>query len=415
MRRFLATTCLVLFISLSARASGFSLYEASIRANGVLGAFSAFANHVSTIYYNPAGLSRLDGFRFSGGATIIAPRTTFRGPLPYSNTKYYMKDQNFTVPNAYASYQITEGLTAGIGLYAPFGLGTRWPDNWVGRSEAVETKLNTVFLNPAVGYTLPDFGIGEIHVGAGLQMAIAGDVKLSRAVRAFVPEGDFSLDGNLDKPAYGYNFGVLYSPVDDVTLGFTYRSQVEVTFNGDARFSNLPVSGFPTGTKGGTTIDLPKSWVAAINVKPLENLALEFDYVWWGWSSYDKLVIEFDQAVPALGGTSLTSNRDYRDTYQLRLGAEYTDFGVDNLTLRAGIAFDNTPLPEKTMDPTLPDSDRLLFSGGASYDFTNYLALDVSYIFIRAQQRKDTSSQNGLHGVYNTYANLPSFGLTLKF
>lgn len=422
MRRLIATVGIVLICATSAYSSGFSIYEASVRANGMLGAFSAYADHVSTIYYNPAGLSELDGFRVSGGATIIAPRSTFRGPFPSSTPypgsegKYSMDKQNFLVPNFYASYQIKEGLTAGIGVYAPFGLGTKWEQDWVGRTEAIETSIETIFVQPTVAYTLPDFGIGKVKIGAGLMIASYGHVKLSRAVEDFGVQNDiFSLEGDLEQPAIGYNLGLMLEPSDMLTLGFTYRSSVEVEFNGDADFGDLPSAAFPPGTSGGTTLELPSNWVAAVNLKPTQNLSFEVDYLWWGWSSYDELVIQFDQNIPALGSDQLASERDYDNSWQIRVGSEYTDAGVEGLDLRAGIAYDESPLPTRTMDPTLPDSDRWLFSGGLSYDLTGNLSVDAAYIFIRAKERTNRSSENGLHGVYNTHAHLPSLGFTAKF
>ncbi|SMO66080.1 OmpP1/FadL family transporter [Fodinibius sediminis] len=422
MRRTIATICLVFVCSTSAFSSGFSIYEASIRANGMLGAFAAYADHVSTIYYNPAGLSGLDGLRISGGATIIAPRSSFRGPFasssayPGSSKRYDMHEQNFLVPNFYASYEIQDGLTAGIGVYAPFGLGTRWDKNWVGRTEAINTSVETIFVQPTVGYQLPDFGIGNVKIGAGLVIAAYGKVELSRAVEDFAVEDDiFALDGELEKPGLGYNLGLLYEPTDRVTLGFTYRSKVETEYSGEADFGDLPTALFPSDAGGGTTLELPANWVAAVNVQATENLNLEADYVWWGWSSYDELVIEFDQQIPAFGSDRLASERGYDNSWQLRVGGEYTDAWTPGLSLRAGVAYDKSPLPTKYMDPTLPDANRWLFSGGLSYDVTEYLTVDASYIFIRSNERTNRSSVNGLHGVYNTHANLPSLGLTMKF
>jgi len=422
MRRIIATICLIFIGSASAYSSGFSIYEASVRANGMLGAFSAYADHVSTIYYNPAGLSDLDGLRFSGGTTIIAPRSSFRGPLPSSaafpasQQKYEMEEENFVVPNFYASYQIKDGLTAGLGVYAPFGLGTQWDQNWVGRTEAIKTSVETIFVQPTVAYTLPEFGIGKVKVGAGLMIAAYGKVELSRAVENFaVPNDIFDLEGDLDKPAFGYNLGLMIEPNDMITLGFTYRSKVEVEFSGDANFGDLPTSQFPSGVTGGTTLELPANWVAAVNVQPTKNLSFEADYVWWGWSSYDELVIEFDEAIPAFGKKELASERGYDDTWQIRVGSEYKNAFVDGLDLRAGISYDKTPLPKRYMDPTLPDSDRWLFSGGLSYDLTPNFSVDAAYIFIRSKERVNRESVNGLHGVYNTYANLPSLGFTAKF
>lgn len=415
MKKVILSSIIICLATLSARASGFSIYEASIRANAMLGAFTAYADHASTIYYNPAGLSSLDGLQISGGATIIAPRTTFRGPLPYSDEEYEMADQNFAVPNFYATYQIQDGLTAGIGVYAPFGLGTKWDADWPGNFLAVETEIQTVFVNPAVGYTLPDFGIGKIQVGAGLMVAAYGEVVLKRRINNFVPGDMFELDGSLEQPAYGFNAGLLYQPVDMIRLGFTYRSSVTVDFSGDANFNDLPEFAFPSGVSGGTSIELPANWSAGLMVKPMPNLSLEVDYVWWGWSSYDELVIEFDEAIPALGGTEIVSDRSYNDTYQIRFGAEYKEFGVDGLTIMAGFAYDQNPIPNRTLDPTLPDSDRLLFSGGVSYAVSEQIIIDASYIFIRAEERKSTTAEHGLKGVYNTHANLPGLGITMKF
>jgi long-chain fatty acid transport protein len=416
MRRLIVIISLVLLWSGPAFAGGFSIYEASVRANGVLGAFSAYADDASTIFYNPAGLGGLEGINVTGGVTVIAPRSTFRNlsPLAPIGQETAMEKQEFLVPNFYGSYQITDNLTAGIGVNAPFGLGTKWPENWVGRGSAIETSIETIFVTPAVGYEFSDTGIGNIRVGAGLRIAAYGKVKLSRAVTSFSPEGTFALNGDLKEPAFGFNAGLQYEPTDKVTFGFTYRSEVTTEFEGDATFENLNV-GFPSSAQGGAEITLPASYVVAVNVEPVEGLRTEIDYVWWGWSSYDELAIEFDQPVPALGGSTIVNERNYKDTWQLRFGAEYTELPVEGLTVRGGIAYDESPLREKFVDATLPGSDRWLFSGGLSYQLTDYFAVDASYIFIRAKQRKVTNThEGGIDGVYTTYANLPGLGFTLN-
>jgi len=416
MRRLIATICFLFIGSYSAFGSGFSVYEASIRANGMLGAFSAYADHVTTIYYNPAGLSGLEGVQISAGASVIAPRTSFRNlsPLGPAGQRFDMEKEEFWVPNFFGSYQITENLTAGIGIYAPFGLGTKWEEDWVGRGSSIEADIQTLFANPAVGYKLPDFGIGEIKIGAGLQVAFMGDVKLSRALLQFTPEGSFTLDGELKQPAFGFNAGILYKPVEDVTLGFTYRSEVKTEFEGSGEFRNLPGNGL-VPVEGSTTIDLPASWVAAVNVKPMDGLSVELDYVWWGWSSYDELVIEFEEPVAGLGITETVSERNYKDSWQLRLGAEYSELPIEIITVRAGLAYDKNPIREEYVDATLPDADRWLFSGGVTFQVTDYLDIDASYIFIRAKERRVENTIDGVDGVYNTHANLPGLGITMKF
>src|SRR5699024_11496100 len=97
----------------------------------------------------------------------------------------------------------------------------------------------------AIGYSPPEFGICEMRIGVGLQMAVYVNVKLSRAVTSFNPEGSFALDGDLNEAAFGYNVGLQYEPMEEVTLGFTYSSKVKTEFEGDANFHSLPV-GFPS-------------------------------------------------------------------------------------------------------------------------------------------------------------------------
>ncbi len=416
MRKIITAACLIFCCSGSAFGSGFSVYEASVRANGMLGAFAAFGDHVSTIFYNPAGLGGLEGLQISGGISLIAPRTTFRNTTPLApfGAKYEMKEQNFPVPNFYASYQITDRLTAGVGVYAPFGLGTEWPDNWVGRGASTNAAIETIFANPAAGYVLPDFGIGKIRVGAGLRIVAYGHVELARAVTDFTPEGSFYLQGELKEPAFGYNVGILYQPIEELTFGFTYRSSIETEYEGTAEFNDLAV-GFPPTAGGSTTIELPASWVAAVNVEVNESLTLEADYVWFGWSSFDELVITFDQPIAALGGNTISNERNFQDSWQIRVGSEYKEFGVEGLTLRAGIAYDENPIPEQYVDPTLPDADRWEFSGGLSYAFNEHITVDAAYIFIQGQQRRVEDTHSGIDGVYNTYANIPSVGFTLTY
>src|SRR5699024_8314542 len=212
----------------------------------------------------------------------------------------------------------------------------------------------------------------------------------------------------------GYDIGPQYEPIDEVTLDFTYKSEVTTKFEGDATFANLDV-GFPDKATGGAEITLPSSVVAALNLKPVAGLTTELDVVWWGWSSYDELAIQFDEAVPALGGSTITNERNYKNAIQFRFGAEYDRLGIEGLTIRAGVGHDSNPIRDRYVGPTLPDSRRWLFSCGLTYSLTTYLDIDASYILISATQRNVSNTHEGaMDGVYTTDGNLPGLGLTLK-
>ena len=413
MYRYVTIICLVCVVAAGkVRASGFALYEASVRITGMMGAYVANGHDVSTIFYNPAGLAQLSGLNLNFGAAFIAPRNKFRGPLPYSTNEYLMEKQTFFVPDAYASYAVTPKLSFGIGMYAPFGLGTKWKPGWVGSRYAVKTELQVLVLNPVASYRLPDIGPVKTYIGGGVIIGLKGDAKLSREVDDFVGQtGSVSLDGSQESTPVGYNFGIIVRPSDMVSVGFTYRSQLKLKLRGDAVFSNLPESGFPSGVTGSLTIKTPANWAAGINVHPIEDLSVEFDYVWYGWSSFKNLDIYFDKHTPAL--QDLKNPRNYHNTSQYRLGAEYNVKKVTGLTVRAGITYDENPIPDNTLDPTLPDANRLDFSGGFSYQITPQVSFDAFYMFIRANERKIDTPENPLEGYYNTKANL--FGAALSF
>src|SRR5699024_5802958 len=129
----------------------------------------------------------------------------------------------------------------------------------------------------------------------------------------------------------------------------------------------------------------------------------------------------FDQSIPALAspespeGRQIVMPRNYDNSWQSRVGGEYTRFGVEGLTVRAGIAYDKNPIPEQDVDPTVPDTDRWEFSGGLTYAVNEHIAIDAAYIFIRGNQREVSNTHSGIDGVYNTHANIPSLGFTLTY
>lgn len=413
MRKVLLTLVALAISITSANASGFALYEASVRISGMMGAYVANGNHVSTIFFNPAGLAQLSGTHVNVGGVMIAPRTTFRGPLPYT-TEYAMESQEFVVPHIYASHQVIEDLTVGLGVYVPFGLGSKWDENWVGNGISIETRIQTAVVNPVVAYKLPDFGIGDVMIGGGIQIGVLGNAELERGINDFVGvDGTIRLEGETNETYYGYNFGVIYKPVEKLSVGFSYKSQLELNFKGDAEFTNLPESAFPPGNTGSLQITTPASWALGISSQPVEDLTVNFDYVWWGWSSYDELAIDFDEETAVL--QDISSPRDWEDVFQLRLGAEYGLPQVDNLVIRGGIGYDKNPAPDETVDATLPDTDRLLFSGGLTYHITDNLAFDLYYTFIRGEERKVDNSLNTLNGYYNTRAYIAGTALSFSF
>ncbi len=402
-------------------AGGFQLNEHGARALAQACAFVARASDASAIYFNPAGISWLRGGHIQIGTTLIAPSYTFYGPTNYnSRQEWKMNDNVFTPFNVYATYSFTDGslkgLGVGVGMTTPYGLGTEWPDDWVGKAITREIDLRTFYIMPTVSYAINDM----ISVGVGANLVIS-TVKLRRAVTNFDPELSLTLEGDGDL-AYSWNAGVLVRPIESVSLGFTYRAQTNIDFTGTADFN--PPTGLKALFPGGnvtTALKAPANWYAGVAWMPIENLELEFDLQGIQWSSYDKLEINFekdDKNTPGVKQSDQVSPKKYKDTYIYRFGGEYRlpEWG---LKLRAGYFYDANPVPDEHLEPLLPDADRHGLNIGCGYDLLPNLTVDFAYLhlFFKDRTTEKTSYPDGVYldGLYRGSANLVALNFGYHF
>lgn len=408
----LLCTLFVLMLFGNTFAGGFQINEHGARAMAMGGAFTAMVNDPSSLYFNVAGMAGLRGWNATVGTTLIAPAASFRGPSP-SIAETEMDKQLFPPSHLYLTYEISPGLVAGLSVNNPFGLGTRWKDDWVGRFSSIEADLQTFSFQPSIAYKVMD----NLSIGAGLLYNLA-HVKLDRAI-GFAPfqgEGKIMLEGS-ESGAFGFHLGVAYQPFSALSLGLSYKSEVEYAFEGTAKNEGVPAAltgRVPTGDIEATFVS-PQQFVFGLGYQVTKDLLITADYQFVGWSSYDSLKVDFKDAAY----TDLASARLYEDTYILRFGAEY---GYnENLALRCGFLIDNNPVPDEMVDPSLPDSDRLGFSFGFGYKLSSTLSLDASYLYLRFAERTITNSDVNyassgfapLNGTYNSTGNL--FSVTFNY
>jgi long-chain fatty acid transport protein len=405
-------------LSSVAFAGGFQLNEHGARAMAQAGAFAARANDPSAIFFNPAGLSYLRGAHIMAGATLIAPANTYYGPSNLnSNEEWKMESQVFYPPNLYITNTWTDGmlkgLAVGVGVSTPFGLGTKWDDDWVGRAVTRHIELQTFYVMPTISYAINDF----VSVGAGLNVVFS-NVSMSRAVTNFEPEMDLELEGTGDV-AYSWNIGVMLRPMEDISFGFTYRAETEIKFNGTANF-HPPASLAPMFPGGDvkTGLNAPATWFAGIAWSPSESFDIEFDFQGIQWSSYKELTIDFvtdAKNTPGVAQDGVTPPKDYEDAWIARLGAEYRVPGM-GLALRAGYFYDSNPVPDKSLEPLLPDADRHGLNIGLGFDLLPDITLDVAYLHMIIIDRvtESTSYPGGVYldGLYTGSANLFALNIT---
>lgn len=408
---------LICFMALSVArlfAGGFQINEHSAKAMGMGGAFTAIANDPSALFFNGAGITQLEGTQFLLGTTLIAPVSSFRGVYPAID-EYKMENQIFFPSHFYATHKLTSDISVGLGFTTPFGLGTKWDDNWPGKYLAVETTVMTFIFTPTVAYKLTN----QLSISASMVYSFANVTMTKKSQQApFAGDAFIKLEGK-DNSAFGYNFGILYKPLEDLSIGASFRSQVKYNMEGTANTTagakqlidagKLPVDANITAD---LTTPANIAFGIAYNILPELKLSAEYDYV--GWSSYDTLTVTFTDA--KYSSLTKPSPRLYDNSFILKFGADYK---VNNdLSVLAGLLYDKNPVKPERLNPSLVDANRLGLSVGAHYSFTKNLGASLSYLYIRgAQTEARNSEENYMAGVspfdgtYNSQAYLVSFSL----
>jgi long-chain fatty acid transport protein len=296
-----------------------------------------------------------------------------------------------------------------LGASVPFGLGTLWQDDWIGNQLAVETELTTIAVPLVVSWKILD----NLSITAGGSYHHAS--VLIRQAKSLAPfEGDafVKLEGE-ESSAFGYNFGFLWKPLEVLSVGGSFKSEVDFSFEGTAEATG-PVqlaSSLPSGDIS-AKLTTPLNIQGGVALRVIKQMQLSADFQYVGWSSYDTLAVDFkDEAFD-----DLAEPRLYEDTYAIRFGIQY-DLS-DELSLLGGIYFDKNPVDPNNLSPSLPDSDRLGFSIGAEAQITEHLGVSGSYLFIRSSELTVTDSHqeytpggSKFNGIYNASANLLSLSI----
>ncbi|MFC2082112.1 OmpP1/FadL family transporter [Bacteroidota bacterium] len=427
-KRLLPAIILVTIFSVNTFAGGFQINEHGAKAMAMGGAFVGLADDPSAAYFNPAGITQLEGTHIMGGATFIMPISTFTSQGWGGNVATDMETKIFYPINFYFTHQLTDDLFVGLSVNNPYGLGTFWAEDWIGRYVAYESEMRTFFINPVVAYKFSD----ELSIAVG-GVFVYGDVTISN--KTFLAPGlDATTDLEGDGTSMGFTAGILFKPNDDFQWGFTYKSETNIDFEGTAVTTpaaipmEIPGMGTVQYTlpTGGIIAKFTTPWMAqfglAANVT--DKFKLTFDAQLTGWSSFDTLAVDFNEYLsnplnPASGLLKLRDPKKYNNNYIFRLGGEY--IASEDLAIRGGILYDFAPSPDKLVEASLPDADDWGFSAGIGYKLTPSLTLDLAYMFLLYPERSIGNSEvetgNPLdpgffNGKYETTAHLFALDFT---
>ncbi len=365
-------------------ASGFQLIEQS--ASGMGTAFAggaAQAQDASTIYFNPAGMTRLSGTRISIAGHLVMPQAKFDNKGSSSAVGVPLTGnggdagQNGLVPNLYLSQQVTDRLFLGLGVNAPFGLSTKYNGGWAGRYYALKSEVKTININPSLAFKVNDMlslggGVNAQYIDAKLTNAVDFGLIMNPALSTQA-DGESKVTG--DDWAWGYNLGALLNITDRTRIGIHYRSKISYSVKGDLRFSNVPAPLQPmfTNTNAESDVDLP--WTFSISAFHQINpqWAVMADFSRTGWSDMEELRFKFDNTLP-----DGVETMNWNDTNRFALGVTYQP--AEKWTLRMGTAYDETPIPNKRdRGARIPGEDRYWLSLGVGYKFSETFSFDLGY------------------------------------
>jgi long-chain fatty acid transport protein len=404
--------------------SGFSIFEQGAKATGMAGAFAATADDPSAMFYNVAGIAQQRHMAAMTGATFINFSNEFEGASDdafASGVSAKYDRHTFIPPNAYAVLPIGDNITLGFGMFSGYGLRTDWQDPFPGRFVARDTNLKTVSVQPSIAWQTSD---GRLAIGGGVEYRRAR-LSLQRNNGIFNPftqrisdVANIYLSSDWDS-GIGWTAGVLFKPTETLRVGASYRSDMDIDFNGDATFSQISTgnaqldaivkAGLPPNQKIKATLPFPAVTAIGIATSAIPNWDVEFDITHSTWSRFKTLLVEF-QTTPA---NNLNRPQNWNDTFSYRLGAN-RKIG-ETWEVRFGGVFDENPQPTEGVGPLLPDSDRVGGTFGVAFHHGPF-TLEASDMVLHFFERStDGISGDNFNGTYRTEANLIAVNLGYRF
>ncbi len=425
--------CIITVFAGSASGAGFALVEQGVKGLGnAYAGGTASAEDATTIFFNPAGLTRLNGKQVVAGIHLIMPYANFdnEGSTHASGAPLRGDDDGNgadtrVIPNFYYSRKMSDRFSVGLGVNAPFGLSTEYDRGWVGRYHAIKSDLITININPSIAYKVTDklsigAGFNVQYLNAELSNAVDfGTVGFFSGIPGLLPQqndGYVSLKG--DSWGVGFNVGMLYEFTRNTRVGIGYRSAIDQDLEGEADFRSVPAPLRSTfrDTDVDADLTLPDSLSVSLFHQINPQWMIMADFTWTDWTHFRELVVNFDSGQPAS-----TTTENWQNNYRTSLGVTFMP--TDIWTFRAGTAYDTSAVPAKEhRTPRVPDSDRIWVALGIGYKISDTFNLDLGYahLFINDPQidKKPTGEdllRGGLKGTYEAYVNILSAQLTVLF
>ncbi len=407
-------------------AAGFGLVEQSATMGSAFAGGAAIAEDASTLYFNPAGMTYLPDNQLVLSANAARPSANFTNDGSHTATGGLTTGGNggdggswALIPNFYFAKAISPDIHLGIAISPLFGLKTEYDKDWFGRYQAIKSDLKTISINPSIAFKASDqislgFGVSAMRAEAELTNAVDFGTLLGNPQKR---DGMAAIKGN--DWGFGWNAGAILQASKTTRIGLSYRSKIHEKLDGTISFSKVPsiLAASSAFAESGITAKLitPDSLTLAISHQLNDQWVITGDIIWTGWSTFKDLTVVRDN-----GKNVASVPQNWKNAIRVAAGASYQY--SDLVKLRAGIAYDESPVPDEFRTPRIPDSDRIWLSLGSSYKLTPTSSINLVYthIFFKyGSQNKVTESaaplRDTLKGSYNNYANILSAQYTYSF
>jgi long-chain fatty acid transport protein len=409
-----------LLFSPNAHGAGFGVFTQGSSALGQANAVVSQHGAPSAIFFNPALITGIPGTQVQWGSTVVIADRDYKSDLTGQSED--SEDKPELPSHFYLTHAITDRLSAGLGVFFPFGLTTDWPDTWEGRYLATESQVITANVNPVIAYELTPkltlaAGFSYLYLDATLK-SMLNLTGLTGNAFGLLPDAAQKLTGDGD--GWGYNLALLARLSENWSLGVSYRSGIDVSIDGevDFKYGNLPppaeavISPLLQNTDAKSGLDLPQQVFMGLSYSGLERWVVECGARWEAWNSYDELVVELD------GGPTTVQPRDWNDTWTLNVGAKY--LWKDNVSLLFGYMYGKDAIPDETFEPSVPDSDFHLFTIGSEIALSKKLGLDLSYAYEAHEPRHKNNAVGAAlggtaNGSYDQAIHLIAAGFRYRF
>lgn len=377
--RLLALICLGSSPSLWASGIFLDFQNGAGTGNAFAGA-AASADDASTVFFNPAGMTRLpEGQHTALALTGVSIDSKFqdRGttslssqvPVGDSSSEIH---RAALVPAGFYTGSILPDLYWGMGISPLYANEGSWPGRFAGRYQGSDTKIHVIDYNPSLAYRITD----SLSIGAGLNY-LDIDAELSRAIPVsvggeYVGDGELTIKGH--DAGWGYNLGLLWQITPTARLGLSYRETTPLEIEGDTVRSTSTTQ--KVVIPGEAELDVP------------EMISLALAYQWGQWEFLEDITWSNWSVTPGIYVQSRDTNfelfreeLDFRDAWRIGTGANYRY--SEQIKWRIGLAYDQSVVQDpQSRTVRFPDNNRKWLGMGINYQLDKKTSVDAGYAHV---------------------------------